>query len=44
MKIYTATIKTENHIAEYIVKAESKEEAEKKIKTICGERLRVKEK
>lgn len=44
MKIYTASIKHEEYTAEYIVKAETKEGAEKKIKAICGEKLKVKEK
>lgn len=44
MKTYIATIKYEDYTAEYQVRAEDKAEAEKKIKTICGERLRVKEK
>ena len=44
MKIYTASIKHEDYTTEYIVKAETKEEAEKKIKAICSEKLKVKEK
>ena len=44
MKIYTASIKHEDYTTEYIVKAETKEEAEKKVKAICGEKLKVKEK
>ena len=44
MKIYTATIKKDNCTAEYTIKAESKEEAIKRLKEITGEKVTVKEK
>ena len=45
MKIFKAKRKlAENYTAEYIIKAESKEEAERKIFKMTGERLKVTEK
>ena len=45
MKIFKAKRKlAENYTAEYIIKAESKEEAERKIFEMTGEHLKVTEK
>lgn len=44
MKVYIATRKEENYSVEYRVRAENKEEAQKKIKEMCGQVLKVKEK
>lgn len=44
MKIYTATIKRDAVTVEYTVRAEDEKEAAAKIKKICGENVKVKEK
>jgi len=44
MKIFVYEIKRDNYEVKYIQKAETKEEATRKIEAICGERnIRVKE-
>lgn len=44
MKKFSYEIKHENHSVQYIVKAENKEDAIRKIQQICGERVaKVKE-